>query len=259
MNFLNTYNTNINFSLNLTIGKNAAGAVFQSVGEARIPEGVKAIVTPRQTHTANVGIVTSPDQSFPETDALITQLHGIAPGVRTADCVPIILHAPDIKAVAAIHAGWKGTVGRIVSNTINKMIEMGADPERMYAAIGPCICGDCYEVSEELAQEFENAGLKDAVIKDSNEIEIKFQENNCDNAISNLQHIVSRHGSTTRPKPHIDLVEANRIILIEKGVRQEHIDLCGICTLHSNGGYTYPSWRREPDTTTRLLTIAWLI
>lgn len=217
-------------NLKLNIGEGAGGEVFQSVADVTLPEGVKAIVTPRQTHTANVGIVTSPDQSFPETDALITQLPGIAVGVRTADCVPVILHSPDIHAVAAIHAGWKGTVGRIVMNTIREMIGLGADPKKMYAAIGPCICGECYEVSEELAQTFENAGLKDAVIRDS----------------------------AKNTKPHIDLVEANRLILIESGVRAENIHSCGICTLHSKNETIYPSWRREPGTTTRLLTTAWL-
>lgn len=118
------------FLIGLDVGKGAVGIVFPTVENAVVPAGCLAIVTPRQTHTANVAVVTDTAQSYPDTDALVTRRHDIALAVRTADCVPILLHAPDIRAVAAVHAGWKGTVGRIIGNAIRVMTEMGAEPQK---------------------------------------------------------------------------------------------------------------------------------
>lgn len=210
---------------------NAKVSIFNNIESVVLPDGVMSIVTPRQTHTANVAVVTSPDQSFPETDALITQLPGIAVGVRTADCVPILLHAPDIDAVAAVHAGWKGTLGRIVGNTIDRMVGMGADPAEMTAFIAPHICGDCYEVSGELARYFMESGLSEAVIPSIG-------------------------------RPHIDIAKANNIIMTLWGLHPDNITDSGLCTLHSTSQenrHYYPSWRRSPGTTIRLLSTIFLL
>lgn len=232
----------------LDLGTGAKGMVFANVADAILPEGINAIVTPRQTHTSNVAIVTSPDQSFPDTDALITQRTDIAVGVRTADCVPILMHAPDIKAVAAVHAGWKGTAGRIVGKTIEKLISLGADPHHMHAAIGPCICGNCYNVSEDLIKLFENTGLGASIQRWT--IDYESGKRIDDGSL------------------RINLPEANRIIMLRHGIDNNNIESTPFCTLHyhmdkitSSSGmqYPFPSWRRNPGTTTRLLTIAYLI
>lgn len=232
----------------LDLGRGAKGMVFANVADAILPEGINAIVTPRQTHTSNVAVVTSTDQSFPDTDALITQRPDIAVGVRTADCVPILLHAPDIKAVAAVHAGWKGTAGKIAGNTIDKLISLGADPHLMHAAIGPCICGNCYNVSEDLIELFENIGLGASIRRWTIDYESGKRIDD---------------GS-----PRINLPEANRIIMREHGIDNNNIESTPFCTLHhhtdddtsaSGMQYPFPSWRRNPGTTTRLLTIAYLI
>lgn len=247
MSSFKTINPDIR-NLYLDLGTGAKGMVFANVADAILPEGINAIVTPRQTHTSNVAVVTSPDQSFPDTDALITQRNDIAVGVRTADCVPILLHAPDIKAVAAVHAGWKGTAGKIVGKTIEKMISLGADPHLMHAAIGPCICGNCYNVSEDLIELFENIGLG-----------------------ASIQRWTIDYESGKRIDdgfPRINLPEANRIIMREYGIDNENIESAPFCTLHyhtdkttsaSGMQYPFPSWRRNPGTTPRLLTIAYLI
>lgn len=213
------------FLIGLDVGKGAVGIVFPTVENAVVPAGCLAIVTPRQTHTANVAVVTDTAQSYPDTDALVTRRHDIALAVRTADCVPILLHAPDIHAVAAVHAGWKGTVGRIIGNAIRVMTVMGAEPQKIHAAIGPCVCGDCYEVSEELAIRFQDEGLGEAVIRSD-----RFRNPD---------------------RPHIDLPLANRIIMTELGIHPSHISDCGICTCHTT---YYPSWRRDSGTPLRLLT-----
>ena len=105
-----------------------------------------AVLLPVQTHSCNVSEVDSP-RPLPDTDAIITRTPGLRIGVRTADCVPLLLHAPDIRAIAAIHAGWKGSLGDITGNTVRRLTEAGASPQLMQAAFGPSICGVCYEVS----------------------------------------------------------------------------------------------------------------
>jgi purine-nucleoside/S-methyl-5'-thioadenosine phosphorylase / adenosine deaminase len=82
-------------------------------------------------------------------DALITDAPGIAISVETADCVPVLLFDPVTRAIAAIHAGWRGMVKKIVQKTVTKMQDrFGSDPSRMIAAIGPAIGPECYEVDE---------------------------------------------------------------------------------------------------------------
>ncbi len=84
-----------------------------------------------------------------DADALITRARGLAIGVETADCVPILLVDPITRAVGAVHAGWRGTVQQIVQKTVSKMrAEFGSDAARMMAAIGPAIGPECYEVDE---------------------------------------------------------------------------------------------------------------
>ena len=84
-----------------------------------------------------------------DADSIITKSPDIAIGVETADCVPVLLFDPAVPAVAAIHAGWRGSVRKIVDKTVSRMnIEFGSCPERILAAIGPAIGPECYEVDE---------------------------------------------------------------------------------------------------------------
>jgi len=88
-------------------------------------------------------------------DAFITNTSGVACFVRTADCMPILVVDPVAKAVGAIHAGWRSTTQRIIRKTIAAMTEaFGCKPEDMYAAIGPAICGSCYEVGQDVVDAF---------------------------------------------------------------------------------------------------------
>ncbi|MCX6237825.1 MAG: peptidoglycan editing factor PgeF [Bacteroidia bacterium] len=122
------------------------------------------LVFPKQTHTATVKTITSlffnldkEDQKrfLNETDAVITDLQGVCIAVKTADCVPILLFDPKQKVVAAVHAGWRGTVQNIVSMTIHKMVEeFGCEPSSLFAGIGPSISPEIYEVGEEVWKQF---------------------------------------------------------------------------------------------------------
>lgn len=179
-----------------------------------------AVLLPVQTHSCNVAEVDSP-RPLPDTDAIITRTPGLRIGVRTADCVPLLLHAPDIRAVAAIHAGWKGTLGDIAGNAVRCLIEAGASPLLMQAAFGPSICGACYEVSAELADDFRRAGFSDCI-------------------------------SGSR---HVDLEAVNRSRLLALGLKAENIRPKPMCTFETA---VLPSWRRCA-TDRRLLTWIMLV
>jgi polyphenol oxidase len=109
-----------------------------------------------QRHTNIVHLVDSPWQDTPpEGDALITTNPNLILSIQTADCVPILLADSEKPLVAAIHAGWKGALSGVVVNTVQKMLSMGASPETLTAAIGPCIWQDSYEVDDAYKSQFE--------------------------------------------------------------------------------------------------------
>ncbi len=159
-------------------------------------------------------------------DAIITNLPGIAIAVTTADCVPIILYDPIQRAVAAIHAGWRGTAQQIVVHTINAMKEQyGTNPANVQAGIGPCIGIDAYEVGNEVIESMRIAGVE-------------------------TNYISTRNQSTG--KMHIDLSAANAEQLLRCGIELDHIEVCGICT-HRNSNDFY-SVRAHGYETGRFLT-----
>jgi len=113
------------------------------------------LVTVHQIHSARVVLNRGMPRRQEDADALIENTPGIAIGVKTADCVPILLADPVSRAVAAIHAGWRGTAAGIVAAAIRCMAsEFGTQPEDIHAAIGPSIRPCCYEVGPEVAIEF---------------------------------------------------------------------------------------------------------
>ena len=111
------------------------------------------LVTVKQVHSVTVLEVTrqpSPDD-IPEADALVTRVHGLALGILTADCTPILFADPEARVIGAAHAGWKGATGGIAEATVAAMVDLGARPDRIVAAIGPTISGPNYEVGPEFA------------------------------------------------------------------------------------------------------------
>lgn len=158
--------------------------------------GQDKIVFPRQTHSLNVAIVTDPSAPLPDTDAIVTALPGIALGIHTADCVPIVLADPQNGVIAAAHSGWRGTVGNIAANTVDKMVEAGADRAEIVAAMGPCICSDCFEVGEEVAVHFDSCGTVDR----------------------------------SRTKPHVDLPATVAAALEAAGVSRDRITMPPACS-----------------------------
>lgn len=114
------------------------------------------IIIPRQTHSVNVLVAEDGayDVHPEDIDAVVTRIHGLCIGVNTADCVPVIIIDKVNKVAAAIHAGWRGAAGGIVTETMKRMVSIGGDPQHCTAYIAPCICTSCFEVGEEVASQF---------------------------------------------------------------------------------------------------------
>ena len=190
-------------------------------------------LTPEQTHSCNVGIAKRRYDCFPDTDALITFERDLPVGVHTADCVPIVIYAEDIPAVAAVHAGWKGTLNGIVDKTLDILFEHGDDPTKIFVVFGPSISQKSYEVDQSLADEFIEAGFGEYV---SSEF-------------------------ADKKKPHIDLQGVNAERFRRRGIPESNIKLSDSCTFDSkdsNGDYLYPSYRRN-KTKKRMLTAVSLL
>jgi polyphenol oxidase len=118
------------------------------------------LVTVAQTHSAAFHIINGPAHQWnPGTrgDGLVTAEKGIALAVKVADCFPVLIADPRAGLIAAIHAGWRGIVARIVSRTIGGMQRLGADPARLIVAVGPGIRSCCFEVGAEVAAAFDAA------------------------------------------------------------------------------------------------------
>lgn len=177
------------------------------------------VVQSHQVHGVRVAVVDRPDlmrEDLEGVDALVTALPGCAIGVRTADCVPILLYDPQRRVVAAIHSGWKGTVQRISQKTLFLMKqEFGCRPEDIRAALGPAIGPASFQVGEEVVQFFKEQNFP-------------------------LDDIWTfRPGHSDVPMAdghHIDLFKANRWLLEETGVPAACIQVAGIDT------YTDPTF-----------------
>lgn len=145
-------------SLNVGLGSDddpAAVAANRHLAAAAVAPGA-ALVTLFQVHGADVVTVTTPiaDDARPCADALVTDRPGLALGILTADCAPILLADVAAGVVGAAHAGWKGGLGGVAEATVAAMERLGADRDRIAAAIGPCIAKGSYEIDDAFLARF---------------------------------------------------------------------------------------------------------
>lgn len=142
-------------SLNTVFGK---GDPDENVVEncRRICESIgtssQSLIRVNQTHSTIALTIDQPfdSSSVPEADALITNTPGLTLGISTADCVPILLADPQNHVIAAVHSGWRGALGGIIENTLSSMKQLGAKPDTIVAALGPCIWQESFEVGQEV-------------------------------------------------------------------------------------------------------------
>ena len=185
---------------------------FQRIASAMGFQAGRMVFT-HQTHSANVRKVTEEDwgkgfskeRDYRDVDGLITNVPQTVLTTFYADCVPIYLVDPVKKAIGLCHSGWKGTVGRISQVTIERMQEeYGSEPKDILAAVGPSVCQDCYEVSSDVIEQFQDS-FREKYWK-----ELFFQKEN--------------------EKYQLNLWKANEIILEEAGIAKEQISVTDICT-----------------------------
>ena len=191
-----------------------------------------SLLMPHQVHLAEIAVVdremlTLPTEEIQQKldgiDALMTNEAGVCIGVSTADCIPVLLYDPIQRASCAIHAGWRGTVQRIVEKAVARMTEVfGSDPQNLIAQIGPGIHLESFEVGDEVYQTFEKEGFPMELISKKYE------------------------------KWHIDLPECNRLQLVAAGMPETHIAVSPVCTFQQSD--TFFSARKLSINSGRIFT-----
>ena len=245
------------------------------------------VLLPKLTHSCNVEVVNE-RKMFPDTDALITQVPGLWIGVYSADCVPILVADTRLKVVAAIHAGWRGTVGGITRATVERMTtDFGCRPEDLQAVIGPSISPEAFEVGEEVVMLFRQAAFPESIIRHQSSVagetaagktaasetaaceteasetaaceaaacETEASETAACEAAASITACESEASDIADIRSssfYIDLWQANRWLLTEAGLREEHIQLTGLCTWGLPNRFF--SARREGYSTGRIVS-----
>jgi hypothetical protein len=225
-------------SLNFSVSQGDSSANVRSnfaVVAERLGIEASGIVTCRQMHEDNVEIIDSFPHITPKADAIVTAVPGIYPAVKTADCLPILLLDPVHRAAGAIHAGWRGTVLRIVRKAVRTMTtHFGTNPTDLVAALGPAIGPCCYEVDDVVLKPFRR----------------EFPEAE--------QFIVrSDSGERRRESLRLDLISANQTELIREGVLSANIYSPNLCT--SCNSKLFFSYRRDGVKSGRQIAIAGFI
>lgn len=208
------------------------------------------LVTLHQKHTPIVRLLDDESVTQMRGDAILTQLHHRLIAVMTADCVPVLLYDPKHKAIGAFHAGWRGTLARIVERGVGTMrLVFGSNPADLIAAIGPSIGPCCYSVGEEVRHEFmsqfEYASSLFTDVYESDPIRDKYP----------LLFLTARAPghSPIGPQLHLNLWEANRRQLLDAGLSKKNISVAEACT--ACGTSRYFSHRSEQGFTGRMMSV----
>lgn len=195
---------------------------------------VERLIIPYQTHSCNILLV---DDAFmrlsgdarhallQDKDALISHLPEVCLCISTADCIPVLLYDHEHKVIAAVHAGWRGTVNRLVEQTLQVMQEVyGTQGAHVDAVLGPSISVEAFEVGVEVYDAFDQAGF-------------------------DMQQVAQWHEE--KGKYHLDLLVANRMLLGAAGIPMTQIHDCGICTYTQH--HDFFSARRQGIKSGRIL------
>jgi YfiH family protein len=230
------------------------------------------LVTLRQFHSGMVRVIAAQpssqgrDRGHPEWstadgrallrgDGLLTRDPGLLLGIQTADCVPVLIADIRTRAVAAFHAGWRGTLARIVERGVGSMrLQFGSRPQDLVAAIGPAIRACCFAVGEEVRHEFESqfayAPELFTEVFDTEPVRAKYP----------MLFLTARAPghSNLGPQIHLDLHAANRRQLLDAGLRARSITVvadCTACARLPGGRRKYFSHRAESGYTGRMLSV----
>lgn len=181
------------------------------------------VVWMRQVHSARVAVVDAPfDDTPPALDAVVTTVPRLALAVLVADCAPVLCADPVARVVGVAHAGCEGLAAGVVSALVERMRDLGARPGRIIAAVGPAVCGGCYEVPRDMQEDV-------------------------------ARTVPSARCTTARGGPGLDIRGGIRAQLREGGVERVHRD--ARCTMESSEVYSH---RRDGPRTGRIAGYAWL-
>lgn len=216
-----------------------------AANRAKFAAGVSAREMPlfalRQFHSDVIHVANAPSQEAPRADAVTTRAAGLLLGVQTADCVPILLADTRHRVVAAIHAGWRGTLARITAKTVGRMrMEFGTRPRDVVAAIGPSIGRCCYEVGSEVARSYAAQFPNAADWFDGPFDQLAYGEDPL--WLPWLTMMPPGHVPPA-PRVQLDLRACNRWQLIDAGVPESQIDVSDLCTACRTD--LFFSYRRE--------------
>jgi len=223
-------------------------------GRAQLDSGSNAVwplITLRQIHSDIIHCVDSIPEQPLVGDGLLTATPGLLLAIQTADCLPVILVDTKRRVVGMFHAGWRGTVKRIVEKGVGEMFRcFGSRPRDLKAAIGPGIQRCCYEVGEEVRAKFESqfayASLLFREIKQSDPVREKYP-------LMFLNARAPGHGELPG-KIFLDLVEASRQQLLAAGLARNNIEASTLCTCcHTDLLFSY---RAEKGKTGRMMGVA---
>jgi YfiH family protein len=208
------------------------------------------LITLRQVHSDLIHVVRSAKPGALTGDGLVTNVAGLALGILTADCFPVLLVDAKNKAIGAFHCGWRPTVKRMVEKGLGIMrYEFGTRPEDVYAAIGPGIQGCCYEVGEELREQFESQFVYGSelfhTLQESDPVREKYP-------LLFMNMRAPGHGDSCI-KLYLDLREANRRQLLNLGVPEKNISALKHCTACNTRSFF--SHRAEKGRTGRMLAV----
>ena len=226
-----------------------------------------SLLTVRQIHSGIIrgvdvagegapgGLMTPEGRPVLRGDGMVARRPGVMLGILTADCVPVLLADTRTHAVAAFHAGWRGTLARIVERGVGSLrLWFGTRPEDVVAAIGPGIGPCCFAVGEDVRFEFESqfayAPELFSEVYDSDPVREKYP----------LLFMTARAPghSNIGPQTHLDLIEANRRQLLDAGVPAARISVpaeCTACTRLPDGRRKYFSHRADHAFTGRMLSV----
>lgn len=240
-----------------TVARNRAAFLRAVLGQKSKPQSAaraeiaKSLVTLRQIHSDVVHVCSAPAAAAPQADAAISSRAGLLLGIQTADCVPILLADPRRKIVAAVHAGWRGTLARIAAKTLGRMrLEFGTNPEDVLAALGPAIGPCCYEVGPEVAQAFLGQ-FADAAEWFEGPFD-RLSSGEEPNPLPWLTMMPPGHDPPPE-RVQLDLRAANRWQLVDAGVRPRNIAVSALCTSCRSG--LFFSYRKEGPATGRMMSV----
>ena len=196
-----------------------------------------------QKHTNYVHVASREDLGVPTVgnfalhrhyvDGVVTDIPDVLLTVFGGDCPPVYIADPVRKAIGLVHAGWRGTLGRIPEVAIaNMAVRFGSDPADLYAVIGPGICRDCYEMGDEVYDVFAQ----------------QWGEESAERIFSKYPARDAEGNEIPGGKYHLDLREANRLTLLRAGVPEDHISVSNVCTkCNSETFYSYRSGHMENE------------